>query len=865
VFDDTVEGGSDSLGRFVQLQEVIAAFPAIFQSVGGSLDGIEEGSADFADAMVRARGELLNLDVGQLAALREAVLELRDDTEDPVLANALDKFLADIEDAIPAILRLQAVQDEVEASADRTFGTLQKQVAFQVAAAANSLQRPIRTAEEAEAAFRELGLTLNDEIIEVFSDILPSSVESAARAFTSLERVLDAFGITLTGNSDDVNALDVALGEAQANLRNLDAEGLIGLRDALIGLRDDNTDPLLEGVFDPMIADLSEGIRLYGQLDELLQNGPFRSAVPEDGEENIIAQLNALQIDNGGAFRDVQQAITAWLSSGRELNGEIIRTILGTVGRLDVDDLVAKFAVGLDALVVNVGEASREGRSRQLQAEREEARRLNEELEATKALFTESAESDVLAGSFLQLRRAVAATDEAFGDLIGKQALAGLHTTDLSGRFAALQGGLGDLDAEELLDVRNSLGSLFQAAQGTPFAGFLTPLIEGLNLAIQRAALLLGTMGEMELNPLDTPEGQFVATLHGLQAGIQAPITSFEQALQEADLAGILTAEFIAGAESFFGRIKDRAKERTEREEREQEEAARALIESQNEATRQLGLAFDAGGQVFDTVAELVNGGSLLDPEEQVQSLIGGVGGAFSSILGIFNPLAGFIAGQLVGVIQSFVGALQAITDPNGPATRAFRDSVFNGITSGFTSAFTEFVNGDLTTEELEEKLYEAVRGSITSAILDSLIQSALIEGALRPLLEKLGRAVVEGRTSDINGIVGEIIRTVRAAVPALIQVAEQIKAGFSGIPGFDTGDTEDPTPTLFALPEATTLGLEEGATAITTFASNVPLFTNAMTKFGDKVDRLVEDGILIQLTGQDGSARGFTPEEIRA
>ncbi len=852
-------------------EESVQAAKAVqnaLRAVGEAAGAAVTDGLNFTAFLQDARDAIGELDRDELKKLLESLERLRLDASNPTEVSFFDQIIADAERAqrateatigrltetdeggdaggdvgrifggntfdlflgefLPALTEAERGASNIDGRFEALRGTLASLSTGELAdivRATNEMIASVQGTEFEEALTqpaRDLLVELR-RIVDLTTSTARTVGVGADRRSTPLARRLAAEAREPTSPEDLVRATVSALEASRREPIRDFAEALEAFREANIQL-DSEFEAALERLFDQQIVAAD---RVATALDDFLTS----AARDIPGVEVDLGGIADLEISGAAALREQGEIITGLIP---RLSNEELENFRAELDALRASVEGTSFGAVLDPYIRDwdaAAAATASARQALLELNEEGATsRTFETLQAIADLF-DTQLTDFLPSGF------------DFSESIGFD--------EVVDRFAELRGNVRNLSTLDLAQLRDQALLFAQTFEGTNAEGIVDPLIADLDEAIRRALGL--RTGLEDLGELYDPQGSFQQTFTAIEqafgpitdvtTGIQAAANYFRENAKEG------LADFIENLGLFF----------------DEEERRRGELEKQQAQNfRKLEQAFRAGEDFARLLEDVIRGdlGSPTDdPAAFAQGLLGGAGGVFSGILGVINPLAGAVAGLVTDLGAQLIGLFDAIFDPNGRVARQFRDSVFDSISGGLSSALTEFVNGDLTTEELEAKLYESVRGSVASALLDSLVNTALIEGALRPILERLGRAVAEGRTQDIAGIVAEVVQKVKLVVPTLVSAAQDIKDAFDSAlpPGLDLDDDIDRT--LFALPEATTLGLTEAGNILTELGSTIPAFSNATERLTETFNNLVDEGIRVRVD----SGGGVTPQEVRA
>lgn len=194
-------------------------------------------------------------------------------------------------------------------------------------------------------------------------------------------------------------------------------------------------------------------------------------------------------------------------------------------------------------------------------------------------------------------------------------------------------------------------------------------------------------------------------------------------------------------------------------------------------------------GQVANAIDDLGSKGDvvagLTDLFKGLREVVDGIrsGGPLDLVQGLATAGATAIfgagAGGLVGGIFDFVRTLgEAIVDlfsGQSPASRAIADSIASAVTSGVQSALQRFRRGEIDRSELRRSIEASIGDAIFNATINALIQGALVEGALKPLLDEIGAAALAGDTERIEQLVNQIPAILDRVLPYILDAAERV------------------------------------------------------------------------------------------
>lgn len=190
-------------------------------------------------------------------------------------------------------------------------------------------------------------------------------------------------------------------------------------------------------------------------------------------------------------------------------------------------------------------------------------------------------------------------------------------------------------------------------------------------------------------------------------------------------------------------------------------EAAERLIQGRNPIDN-ITLGLRGMREAIDGINEGDLGSTLL-----------GIGVAAAEAAGQIFGLRG--GGELFGAAFGLVQGIVDLFSGDSPARRALSESIAGSVQSGFLTALNSFRKGDIDRTELRAALEDSIGDAVFNAAIGRLIDSTLIVGALKPILDQVSAAILAGDNALINALISQIPGIINRVLPTLIGAAERL------------------------------------------------------------------------------------------
>ena len=242
-------------------------------------------------------------------------------------------------------------------------------------------------------------------------------------------------------------------------------------------------------------------------------------------------------------------------------------------------------------------------------------------------------------------------------------------------------------------------------------------------------------------------------------------------------------------------------------------------------------------------------------PDSAIKGLQELTSAADDALTGLQDIATGNWIGAIAAGIHMVISLVQGLADLFTPQwvkiARDLRKTINQGIASGIASALTDYLSGNTSLAEFHKALRRNVYQAVLNGVVQAIVQKAIIEGALKDTLNTISNMAAQGNWKGVQNAMSGLGKQVNNVIDNMNPAIQALGDEFRGILG-QANDVNNQT-------QQQQQSLAQYGDFVSQTVS-IPLydasvsFKASVQTFGDYVDTLVNDGILVTVTQGDNT-----------